>query len=275
MEKLSNILYENSITANKNLGQNFIFDNNILKKIAATIKQDSVCLEIGCGPGGLTRELSKICRKVIGIEIDSKFEPIYKKYISEENTQIIIDDFMKIDLTMFFEKYIGEQFSVCANLPYYITTPILMKLIDSNLPIDCINILVQKEVADRIVSPPNSKKYGRLSVMIQARGTARKLFDLSPQVFTPEPTVISTLIQIELQENQIKSNIDDFRICVKAAFSSRRKQLKNNLASYYGISKIKISEIFEEIDVKDTVRAENLSVEDFDALTILLNSNTK
>lgn len=270
MSKLAEIIREFSIVANKKLGQNFIYDTNILKKIASTQKENSICLEIGCGPGGLTKELSKICKRVIGIELDKRFEPIYNQYLDEDNIVIIFDNFMKIDLDKLYNKYINETFSVCANLPYYITTPILMRLLDSNLPLSSITILVQKEVGDRIVSEPNSKKYGVLSVMTQARGSVEKLFDLQPNVFTPAPNVVSSLIKIELQNNKIQSNIDDFRKCVRAAFSSRRKQVKNNFASAYDMSKETVVDILTSLNLSEQIRAENISVEDFDKLTSLL-----
>ncbi len=262
-----------SISANKSLGQNFIYDTNILEKIASTQEDGSVCLEIGVGPGGLTKELSKICRKVIGVEIDRKFESLYNEIFNEDNIKIIFEDFMKTDINEMFKNHIKEPFSVCANLPYYITTPILMKLLDSDLPISNITILVQKEVAERIASPPGSKKYGMLSVMTQCRGIATKLFDLQPGVFSPPPNVVSSLVDIKLQNGLIGSDIDDFRKCVKTAFSSRRKQMKANIATAYNLRKENVENMLESIEVKKTARAEELSVEEFDRLTKLLKSH--
>ncbi len=270
MMNLKNEIKIRSISANKSLGQNFIYDENILRKIASTQKDGSVCLEIGVGPGGLTKELSKVCSKVIGVEIDKKFEPIYEEVLKEENIEIIFEDFMKANIEELYKEYICEPFSVCANLPYYITTPILMKLLDSNLPITNITILVQKEVAERIISPPGSKKYGVLSAMTQCRGKAVKLFDLQPGVFTPPPCVVSTLIDIELEEGVIESDIASFRKCVKAAFSSRRKQMKGNIASAYKMNKEVVGDLLEELGIKKTARAEDLSVKEFDMLTIKL-----
>ncbi len=270
METLSDLIKKYSIKSNKSLGQNFIYDTNILKKIAETQKKDSVCVEIGCGPGGLTKELSLVCKKVIGIELDAKFLPVYNQYLNNNNTKIIIANFMKIDMNELFDQYISEPFSVCANLPYYITTPILMKLLDSKLPIKNITILMQKEVAERIVSAPDSKKYGVLSIMTQARGNTKILFDLPPSVFTPSPNVVSSLLQIKIQDNIIKSDIVDFRKCVKSAFSSRRKQVKNNLSETYNISKGSIISFLKKLNLSEQIRAENLTVKDFDNLTRLL-----
>ena len=270
MNDIKKAVHDNLISPNKNLGQNFIYDENILRKIASTQKGGSVCLEIGVGPGGLTKQLSDICRKVIGVEIDRKFGKLYDEIFDEDNVEIIFADFMKTDLNKLYTEKIGEPFGVCANLPYYITTPILMKLLDSSLPIDNISILVQKEVAERLASPPGSKKYGMLSVMTQCRGEAKKLFDLQPGSFSPPPNVTSSLVKIELSNGKISCNLDEFRNCVKQAFSSRRKQLKGNLASGYRISKDEAAEMLKSIGVKETARAEDLSVEDFEKLTLQL-----
>jgi len=271
MNEIKKTVRDKSITAIKSLGQNFIYDENILLKIASTQKSGSVCLEIGTGPGGLTKQLAKICKKVIGVEIDRKFEEIYEEiFIDEDNVKIVFEDFMKSDLNKLYEEYIQEPFGVCANLPYYITTPILMKLLDSSLPIANISILVQKEVAERIAAIPGSKKYGVLSVMTQCRGEAKKLFDLQPGSFSPPPSVVSSLVNIEITDNKITSDIDDFRKCVRSAFSSRRKQMKSNIAAKYQISKNTVENLLEELRIKNTARAEELSVKDFDNLTIEL-----
>ncbi len=267
MVDIKKSIRENSIYPNKSLGQNFIYDKKILEKIASTQKSGSVCLEIGVGPGGLTKELAKICSRVIGIEIDSKFKDLYKDVIEEDNINILFEDFMKMDLDKLYEEHIGVPFGVCANLPYYITTPIMMKLLDSNLPITNITIMVQKEVAERIAANPGNKKYGVLSVMTQCRGYATKMFDLQPGVFTPPPSVVSALVNIEIQNGIIRSNIDDFRECVRTAFSSRRKQLKGNISIRYGVNKVQVEKMLLEIGVKETARAETLSVQDFDILT--------
>jgi 16S rRNA (adenine1518-N6/adenine1519-N6)-dimethyltransferase len=267
MSELLNEIRQKSLQPNKSLGQNFIFDENILAKIASTQQSGSVCLEIGVGPGGLTKQLAQICRKVVGVEIDNRFESIYEDIFNEDNIEIVFEDFMKADLDELYREHIKEPFGVCANLPYYITTPVLMKLLDSNLPITNISILVQKEVADRIVSVPGSKVYGVLSVMTQCRGEAKKLFDLQAGAFVPPPSVVSSFVDIKIAEGKIISDIDSFRKCVRCAFSSRRKQIKGNIASCYSLSKERVMEILREIGVKETARAEELSVSDFDALT--------
>ena len=174
---------------------------------------------------------------------------------------------MKTDMESLYREYIGEPFGICANLPYYITTPILMKLLESSLPITNITVLVQKEVAEKIAAQPGSKRYGVLSVMAQCRGDVKKLFDLKPGVFSPPPNVISSLVQIGISGCEIRSDINDYAKCVRAAFSSRRKQVKANLAAHYNITKQRAAEILCEINVADTARAEELAATDFDNLT--------
>ena len=270
MSELLKEIRQKSLQPNKSLGQNFIFDENILAKIAATQAAESVCMEIGVGPGGLTKQLAKVCHRVVGVEIDKRFENIYEDVFTEDNIDVVFADFMKTDLYELYDEHIKEPFGVCANLPYYITTPVLMKLLDSNLPITNISILVQKEVAERIVSGPGSKVYGVLSVMTQCRGDAKKIFDLQPGVFVPPPNVVSSFVDIKMADGKIESDIESFRKCVRCAFSARRKQIKGNIASCYGISKEQAAEILVEIGVKETARAEDLSVGHFDALTMRL-----
>ena len=267
MSDIKSAVQKNLISANKSLGQNFIYDENILAKIASTQEEESVCLEIGVGPGGLTRQLAKVCSKVVGVEIDRKFAPLYDEIFSDENIDIVFEDFLKADINQLYNTHIGGPFSVCANLPYYITTPIIMKILDSDLPVKSITVLVQKEVAERIVSPPGSKKYGVLSVMTQCRGKAEKLFDLAPGVFSPPPSVVSSLVKIDIGHNIIKSDIESFRDVVRSAFSSRRKQLKGNIANSYAMSKDEAEKILIKLGIKPTARAEDLSVNDFDRLT--------
>ncbi|MEX1377549.1 MAG: 16S rRNA (adenine(1518)-N(6)/adenine(1519)-N(6))-dimethyltransferase RsmA [Eubacteriales bacterium] len=266
MSSLRQELKEYGFFTKKSLGQNFIFDENILRKIADG--SSGICLEIGPGPGGLTRELCKVCDRVVAIEIDSEISQFLNQSMTEyENFSLINDDFMKLDLDKMFSDYIKDEFIVVANLPYYITTPVLMKLIDSDLPIKKIRVLVQKEVAQRIKSTPGSKDYGVLSVMVQCRANAKILFDLPPHVFTPAPSVTSSVIEINISEEMIiKSDINEFRKCVRSGFSNRRKQMANNIAADYNISKEKVYEILESIGLKRDIRAEKLSVQQFDQL---------
>ena len=273
MSSLKQELKDFGFFTKKSLGQNFIFDENILRKIADGSK--GICMEIGPGPGGLTRELCKVCDKVVAVEIDTEISKFLDVSMSEyDNFTLINDDFMKLDLDKLFAEHINDEFIVVANLPYYITTPVLMKLMDSDLPIKKIRVLVQKEVAQRIKSSPGSKDYGVLSVMVQCRADAKILFDLPPHVFTPAPNVTSSVIEISIKDElRIKCPIDAFRKCVRSGFSNRRKQMANNIAADYNLPKDKVYEILESIGLKKDIRAEKLSVEDFDALCYNLENN--
>jgi len=266
MNELKQALNDYGFFTKKSLGQNFLFDKNILSKIANG--SDGICLEIGPGPGGLTEELCKRCDKVVAVEIDTKIFEFLKDYMSEyENLALINADFLKLDINKLYEEHIKKPFNVAANLPYYITTPVLMRILESSLPVRKIKVLVQKEVASRIASPPGSREYGVLSVMVQCRGSAKVLFDVPPGAFSPPPKVTSSVIEIEISETKkISSSYDDFRRCVKSGFSNRRKQLANNISTDYGISKDKVYEIFNSMGVDSDIRAEKLSFQQFDEL---------
>ena len=266
MNDLRQGLKDSGFFTKKSLGQNFIFDKNILKKIANG--SEGVCLEIGPGPGGLTRELCEVCDKVVAIEIDRDICKFLDSAMDDKDNFVLVnEDFMKLDFDKLYKEEIGQPFIVVANLPYYITTPVLMKILDSGLPVKKIRVLVQKEVAKRIESKPGKKDYGVLSVMVQCRANAKILFDLSPHVFTPAPNVTSSVIEISmLEENPIKSPIDNFRKCVRSGFSNRRKQIANNLSTDYNISKDEVYKILESIELRRDIRAEKLSVQQFDEL---------
>lgn len=266
MDDLKQSLKEYGFFTKKSLGQNFIFDNNILRKIAAD--SQGMCLEIGPGPGGLTRQLCKLCDKVVAIEIDKDICGFLEKSMTDyDNFALVNDDFMKLDFDKLYNEEINKPFIVVANLPYYITTPVLMKLLDSELPIKKIRVLVQKEVARRIQAAPGTKDYGVLSVMVQCRAHAKILFDLPPHAFMPPPSVTSSVIEITMDDDKrIESSLDDFRYCVRSGFSNRRKQIANNLANDYNISKDTVYAILNEMGLKQDIRAERLSVQQFDEL---------
>ena len=273
MKELKQALKEYGFFTKKSLGQNFIFDKNILKKIAQG--SEGVCLEIGPGPGGLTRELCEMCDKVIAIEIDDKICAFLQETMNEYNNfHLVNEDFMKLDINKLYKDQISHPFIVVANLPYYITTPVLMKLLDSDLPIQKIRVLVQKEVAKRIESKPGNKDYGVLSVMVQCRADAKILFDLPPHVFTPAPNVTSSVIEINMSDNKkINSAVDEFRKCVRSGFSNRRKQIANNLSIDYNMPKDKVYKILEDMGLKKDIRAEKLTVQQFDELCYNLVNN--
>ncbi len=266
MNDLSKELKQRSFRTKKALGQNFIFDKNLLAKIAATAS-GGLCLEIGPGPGGLTEQLIKVCEKVVAVEIDQELYTFLDETFTEDNFEVIHGDFMELDIEELYKEHFNAPFEVVANLPYYITTPILMRILDSDLPVTSITVLVQKEVAQRIVAKPGKKDYGVLSVMVQCRGEAKMLFDIPPGAFSPPPSVTSTLIQIKLTESPlITSLLNDFRRCVRACFSARRKQIANNLSRSYHMDKAEVGRRLESVGIAANKRAEQLSIEDFDRL---------
>jgi len=232
----------------KRWGQNFINDKNIINKIISTLNpnKDDVILEIGPGRGALTLPLSKISKKLIAVEIDPKLTEQLNQ-INLSNTHIINCDILKYDL-----KNLGNNYKIIGNLPYYITTPIIFKFINF-LSWSQMTIMVQKEVANRIIAIPNNKNYGRLSIMIQSYANVKKHFDISPNLFEPKPKVSSTLISLEPKNNTI-TNESLFYDIIKLAFQKRRKMLKNSLSNYLNNDQIKLY---------GHLRPENISVDDF------------
>lgn len=243
----------------KKYGQNFLSDKNLLKAIVndASIEKEDVVLEIGAGLGALTVELSKVAKKVYSFEIDTDLKDELLS-LNLENVEFNFQDFMKIDLHD-FEKSL-PKFKVVANLPYYITTPIIFKLLEESENISSLTIMVQKEVAERIVADEKSKDYGILSVMIAFYGNAKITRLVGRQMFTPPPNVDSAVVNIQIDREKFNDiDKEKFAKIVKASFSMRRKTLFNNLSSIYPKSDLK--KLFDEDFLKR--RAETLSIEEF------------
>lgn len=241
-------------TFRKRWGQNFLQDPNIISKIleSSNARHEDVFVEIGAGSGALTFRLAEMVKKVYAIEIDPELIPGLKSQAAA-NTEILHEDFLKTDLTLF-----GDRIKFIGNLPYYITTPIIFKVLSVNNWLSSL-FMVQREVAERICSKPGNKIYGRLSVMLQAMAQVEKLFDIPPTVFYPKPDVHSTVIKLTPANRSI-NDWDLFSKMVKQAFSQRRKKLRNTISEYLlGDSRT----LYEE------KRPETLSVEDF-----ILISNT-
>ena len=240
----------------KKFGQNFLTDKNLLHAIVqdAEISQDDVVLEIGAGAGALTKELSLAAKKVFAYEVDQELKETLIA-LQLKNVDFIFADFMKADLKEYV-KFDGIK--VVANLPYYITTPIIFKLIDEAKNLKSITIMVQKEVAERIVAQKGGKDYGILSVMMAFYGDAKITRIVKRQMFTPAPNVDSAVVNIKIKQ---KYNIDRYRfsLFVKSAFSMRRKTLLNNLSSLY--PKEKLMATFDKEFLSK--RAEMLSLEEF------------
>ena len=252
----------------KSLGQNFLIDKNFVDKIvdAADIKDQNV-LEIGPGIGTITYEMAKIAKKVVAIEIDQTLIPILKENLSEfENAKVIKQDILKTDLKGLVDnEFNGESFKVVSNLPYYITTPIIEMLITTGLPCDDMTIMVQKEVAERMVASESDKEYSSLSVFIKFYTEAKVIANLPTSVFIPQPKIDSTILNLKLRIYDENVNQDLLFKLIRAGFNKRRKTILNSMSDV--VEKDKLKEAFAKVDLKENLRAENLSIDDFINLT--------
>lgn len=265
----------NGFNTKKRLGQNFIFDRNILSKIAdcAEITGDDYVIEIGAGLGTLTKELAERAKKVVAFEIDGEAIEKLKENLKEyQNVVILNDDIMKVNLEEIVDKYFdGEVCKVVANLPYYITSPIIMLLLKSHL-IREITILIQKEVAERICAGPGSKEYGVLTIAVNYYSKPEMLLQLPPDVFFPKPKVSSTLIKLHVYDKpsiEVKDEKLFFRI-VKASFGQRRKVITNSLKSV-GIEKSIILNALLKCGIDEKQRGETLSIQKFAELSNIIS----
>ena len=263
-----------SLNFRKEFGQNFLTNISVVEDIADNCCDDSesTILEIGPGVGSLTRELASRYKHVVAIEIDNGLIPVLKYTLgSFNNVTIVNQDVMKVDLGELLAPYFAKgKVSVCANLPYYITTPILMKLLESGLPFDFITIMIQTEVADRLCAVPGGKNCGAITSVLNYYGSPEKLFRVGAHNFVPSPKVESSVIRIALhKEKPYKPQSEDiFFRTIKGAFEQRRKTLPNALASAFGeLTKDKITAIIAECGHSTDIRGERLTVEDFCALS--------
>lgn len=263
------ILRNHNFTFSKSLGQNFLVDGNIVRKICeeGNITKEDNILEIGPGIGTLTEELSLRAKKVVAIEIDDNLLPILSNTLKGySNIEIIHEDVLKINLRKVMEeKFDKGDIKVVANLPYYITTPIIGRLIEEELGFHSIIVMVQKEVADRIIAAPGSKDFSSLSVFVQYYTKPEIILKVPKSVFMPKPKVNSAVLKLNLKKEKINlQNKELFFKVVKSAFSQRRKTLVNSLNSKeLGVDKEGIRNVLEKSNIDPKKRAEDLSVEDF------------
>ncbi|CDF11820.1 ribosomal RNA small subunit methyltransferase A [Mycoplasma sp. CAG:776] len=258
-----------NIKAKKSLGQNFLQDENVLKKIANSIKtnEDDLIIEIGPGKGALTKYLQKKNSFLTCYEIDLRMKEILKKF-ENEKTQIIIQDFLKANIIEDHQKYNYKDIYVIANIPYYITTPIIKHILNQE-KIKSMTLLVQKEVAERFTAKPKSKAYGSLTVYLNYYFNVTYLFDVSRSAFYPVPNVESAVVKFE-RKNE-KSNLKNEEVFFKLindSFKMKRKTLKNNLKGYEWD---KIKNVLEENNLNENVRAEELSLEIFEEIANILS----
>ena len=275
---IKSLMADAGITFRKEFGQNFLTNRIIPEDIADNCadSSDSLILEIGPGIGCLTQELAMRYSKVVAVEIDKGLIPILEKTLADfDNVTVINGDIMKIDLpTLIAEHADGRPVSVCANLPYYITTPILMLLLESGIKFSSITVMVQNEVASRLCAKPGSSDYGAITTAIGYYGTVRKLFKVSAGCFVPAPKVDSAVVRIDLYDKPMYEVRDErlFKNLIKAAFEMRRKTLQNAIsAKYPHIPKETLLSAIAEIGHDERVRGERLSTEDFARLANILS----
>lgn len=276
------ILERHGFTFKKSFGQNFLIDTNILQKIVDTAEIDKKVnvIEIGPGIGALTEFLAESAAEVMAFEIDDRLVPILADTLRDfDNVTVVNQDILKVDLAQYIAEFKNPDLpiKVVANLPYYITTPILMHLIESGIPFSEFVVMMQKEVADRISAQPNTKAYGSLSIAVQYYMTAKVAFIVPRTVFVPAPNVDSAILKM-VRRDQPAVEVQDekffFKVS-KASFVHRRKTLWNNLTSYFGKSeetKGKLTAALERADLSPSVRGEALSLEEFARLADALKS---
>jgi len=262
------VLKEHGFKFSKSLGQNFLIDGNIVRGIVtgAGVTEDDCVLEIGPGIGTLTEELALRAKKVVSVELDKDLLPILDITLGKyDNIEIIHGDILKIDLDKLIEeKFDNKPVKIVANLPYYVTTPIIAKLIEGGHKIESITVMIQKEVANRIVAEKDTKDYGSLSVFVNYYSTPEIVLDVPRTVFIPEPNVDSSVIRLTLKDDLIELDQDIFFKLVKSAFGKRRKTILNSMTSgYLELSKPDLKAILAELGLKENLRAENLTIEDY------------
>jgi 16S rRNA (adenine1518-N6/adenine1519-N6)-dimethyltransferase len=272
------ILKKYGFSLTKGLGQNFLIDGIVIENTcdAAEITKEDCIIEIGPGIGTLTQYLCERAKKVVSIEIDKDLIEIHKETLPYENLKIIYDDFMKMDL----EKIIAEEFGdskvkVVANIPYYITTPIVMKILEDRVKVESITVMIQKEVAERFQSPPGNKQYGAISAVIQYYAKPVIKFIVPKTVFIPQPKVDSAVIVMNIYDKppvDVKNEKLFFRL-IKGAFGQRRKTIINSVSGTIAeIDKIELKEILEELGYNPNLRGETLGIQDF---ALISNSLSK
>ena len=259
------ILNRYGLFAKKKFGQNFLIDNNIVKKIVSTanIDKETGVIEIGPGIGAMTEILAMNAGKVLCYEIDEDMVKILSEVITNDNVKVIHNDFLKVNILEDISYFEGlKRIVVVSNLPYYITTPIIFKLLDHSDVISSMYFMVQKEVCTRLTACEGNKDYGSLSVLIKLNGIAKQEFIVTRNCFYPAPNVDSAIVSIVINKNDCSlKNDPNFLKFVQNIFEQKRKTLYNNISSKYDVSKEKVYEVFKEIGLEESIRAEKLSLE--------------
>lgn len=269
-EETKYIMKQNNIVANKNLGQNFLIDEAIVQNIisAANIDEKDLVIEIGPGLGTLTKPLLEMAKKVVCIELDSRMVSILKhRFIAYKNLEIVNDDILKIDLkTKISEELVNcQKVKVVANLPYYITTPIIMKLLEQKLNIDSITVMVQKEVANRLTANPGETNAGAITYAIHYYTIPQKVIEVPKNSFIPIPEVDSTVIKLNVLEKPSIATQNEVLLfsLIKQSFMQRRKTLVNALNNLDGFNKQSLENMLVQLNIDTKIRGEKLTLEQF------------
>ena len=261
MQELRVVLEKHGFHFKKQFGQNFISDGNLLKSIveASGITKDTTVVEIGCGAGTLTRALAEAAKKVYAFDIDRDLQPVLAETLAGlENVEVIFRDFNKLNLKE-FEKEI-EEYTVVANLPYYITTPLVTKLLEESDKVQGLSIMVQEEVAERFCAKENTAEYGSITAAIALKGSAKIVKRVSRNLFYPRPNVDSAVVKIEFERGRVAVKDERaYRQTVKCAFLNRRKTLENNLVNFFKLTREQAQEILRLAGVVDKARGETFS----------------
>lgn len=263
---------------NKALGQNFITDANLLDAIVADsgITSDDTVVEIGTGAGTLTRAIAKVAKKVYSFEVDRNLQPVLALSLQGvDNAEVIFRDVLKMKDDE-LQSIVGDSFKVVANLPYYITTPLAMRFIESSLDVKSITIMVQKEVALRFVAKPNTADYSAITLAIEMAGNAQITRNVSRNMFFPSPNVDSAVVRIDIDRTKLDGeNAPLLHKLVRSSFAMRRKTLANNLSVAFQIDKAQASAIIEDAGFSPMVRGEALSLDDYKKLAKSLEKSIK
>ena len=272
--KTKKIVEKYGFSFKKNFGQNFLVDERVLGKIvsSAEISKDDVVIEVGPGIGTLTQALAKEADKVVAVEIDTTLVPILGELLSDfDNIEIINEDILKVDVNAIAEKYPDKKIKMVANLPYYITTPIIMNVLENHIPVESITVMIQKEVAYRMKAQPSTKDYGSLSLAVQYYCEPYLVANVPQNCFMPRPNVDSAVIKLTVMDKpKVQVNDEKFMFeFIKAAFSQRRKTLVNCIFSsgLLTLSKDEIGKMLNGLGYDERVRGESLTLEDYGKIT--------
>lgn len=274
---IKDLFSRHGFSFSKSLGQNFLINPSVCPKIAELggCGKDVCAIEIGTGVGVLTKELAKRCDKVVAVELDERLKPLLEETLAEfDNVEVIFADVMKTDLRAIIEeKFGGKETVVCANLPYYITSPVIMKILEERLPIKALTVMVQKEAAERICAKPSTRECGAISYAVSWYSAPKILFRVNRGSFMPSPNVDSAVIRLDVKPERALPAAEEQRMfkIIAAGFSQRRKQLANPISAAFATDKTTLCEIFASLGIKPTARAEELSLDDYKNLAKALN----